>query len=257
MSDWPYPRIFAHRGGGTLAPENTLAAIRLGQSMGYAAHEFDVKLTRDDRAILMHDTTLERTTDGLGRAADLTFEELRKLDAGGWHSEAFRGERVPSLAEAASLLLSKGTLADIEIKPTPGFDWRTGTRVALETQQLWAGAPSRPLFTSFSFEALMAAKEAAPEIPRGWLIAQFTDADWQRLEDLEAVSLNTDYRKLAPEQVERIKTAGYRVMLYTINDAAIARQYLDAGVDVIFTDNLREFAERFPPELGTQSNSRS
>jgi glycerophosphoryl diester phosphodiesterase len=159
--DWPFPRIIAHRGGGTLAPENTLAAIHLGQSLGYTAHEFDVKLSLDDRSILLHDPTLERTTNGSGRAADLAFEDLRALDAGAWHSEEFRGEKIPAFAEVAQLLLSRGTLADIEIKPTPGFDWRTGTRVALETQQLWASAAAKPIFTSFSFEALMAAKEAA------------------------------------------------------------------------------------------------
>jgi glycerophosphoryl diester phosphodiesterase len=209
-----------------------------------------VKLSLDDRALLMHDTTLERTTNGSGRAADLPFDELRMLDAGGWHSEAFRGEKVPSFAEAAQALLAKGTLADIEIKPTPGFDWRTGTRVALEAQQLWRGAPARPIFTSFSFEALMAAKEAAPEIARGWLIAQFTDADWRRLEELEAVSLNTDYRRFSPQQAERVKTAGYRVMLYTINDVDTAARFLDAGVDAIFTDNLQVFAQRFPRLIG-------
>ena len=69
--DWPYPRIFAHRGGGSLAPENTLAAIRTGQSLGYAAHEFDVKLSKDGIAMLLHDATLERTTTGRGRACEL------------------------------------------------------------------------------------------------------------------------------------------------------------------------------------------
>ena len=244
--DWPFPRIIAHRGGGSLAPENTLASIRLGQSLGYTAHEFDVKLTLDDRSILLHDSTLDRTTNGKGRPADLTLEELRKLDAGAWHSEAFRGEPIPTFAEVAQLLLSKGTLADIEIKPTPGFDWRTGTRVALEAQQLWLSAAAKPIFTSFSFEALMAAKEAVAEFPRGWLVDRFTDADWKRLEDLEAVALVTNFRHFAPDQVERVKTAGYRVMLYTINDADVAQQYLDAGIDAIVTDNLKEFAERFP-----------
>jgi glycerophosphoryl diester phosphodiesterase len=243
--DWPFPRIIAHRGGGSLAPENTLAAIRLGQSLGYTAHEFDVKLSYDDRALLLHDEKLERTTNGTGRAADIVFDELRKLDAGSWHSPEFRGEPIPSFAEVAQLLLSKGTAADIEIKPTPGFDWRTGTRVALEAQQLWRSATAKPIFTSFSFEALMAAKEAVPDFPRGWLIDRFTDADWKRLEDLEAVALVTNYKRFAPAQVERVKTAGYRVMLYTINDADVAREYLDAGVDAIVTDNLREFAEKF------------
>ena len=243
--DWPFPRIIAHRGGGSLAPENTLAAIRLGQSLGYTAHEFDVKLSLDDRALLLHDEKLDRTTNGTGRAADLPFEELHKLDAGAWHSQEYRGEPVPSFAEVAQQLLSKGTLADIEIKPTPGFDWRTGTRVALEAQQLWKSAAAKPIFTSFSFEALIAAKEAVPEIPRGWLIGRFTDADWKRLEDLEAVALVTHYKHFAPADVERVKTAGYRVMLYTINEADVAQRYLDAGVDAIVTDNLKEFAERF------------
>jgi glycerophosphoryl diester phosphodiesterase len=247
--NWPYPRIFAHRGGGSLAPENTLAAIRLGQSLGYRAHEFDVKLSRDDVALLLHDDTLERTTDGKGRAADLDFEELRRLDAGAWHSEAFRGERLASFEEAARLLRSQNTMANIEIKPTPGFDWRTGTHVALHTQELWKGAPSPPLFSSFSFEALMAAKEAAPEIPRGWLIDQFTDADWDRLEELEADSLHTDHRRITPAAIAKIHERGYRVCVYTINDAEVAQSFLDAGVDGLFTDNLREFAQRFPQHI--------
>jgi glycerophosphoryl diester phosphodiesterase len=244
--NWPYPRIFAHRGGGSLAPENTLAAIRLGQSLGYRAHEFDVKLSRDDVALLLHDETLERTTNGKGRAADFDFEELRGLDAGQWHSALFKGEPLPSFEDAAKVLREKKTMANVEIKPTPGFDWRTGTHVALHSQLLWQGAEALPLLSSFSFEALMAAKEAAPELPRGWLIKQFTDADWARLEELEAASLHTDHRRLALEDIKRIHDRGYRVFAYTVNDPDVAQTFLDAGVDGLFTDNLREFAQRFP-----------
>jgi glycerophosphoryl diester phosphodiesterase len=244
--DWPYPRIFAHRGGGSLAPENTLAAIRLGQSLGYRAHEFDVKLSRDDVAVLLHDETLERTTNGKGRAADFEYDELRGLDAGRWHSELYKGEPLPTFEDAAKLLRSQETMANVEIKPTPGFDWRTGTHVALHSQQLWAGAEAAPLLSSFSFEALMAAKEAVPALPRGWLIKQFTDADWDRLEELEAASLHTDHRRLALDDIARIKERGYRVFVYTVNDVEVARTFLDAGVDGLFTDNLREFAGRFP-----------
>src|SRR5262249_27352912 len=79
---WPYPKLFAHRGGGKLAPENTLAAMRLGQSLGYRAVEFDVKLSRDGVAMLLHDATLERTTNGKGDAGSCEWELLAKLDAG-------------------------------------------------------------------------------------------------------------------------------------------------------------------------------
>jgi len=243
---WPYPRLFAHRGGGSLAPENTLASIRMGQSLGYRAHEFDVKLSLDGVPLLLHDETLERTTNGKGRAADLPFARLHALDAGGWHSEAFRGEPVPSFEETARLLQSKGTMANIEIKPTPGFDRDTGRAVALATRELWNGAAVTPLFSSFSYEALVAAKEAAPEIPRGWLIKEFGDADWKRLEALEAVSLHTSWKTLPPTRIREIHDRGYRVMLYTVNEIAAAEKLLEAGADGLFTDNLREFAAKFP-----------
>jgi glycerophosphoryl diester phosphodiesterase len=141
---------------------------------------------------------------------------------------------------------AKDTACNVEIKPTPGFDRETGTRVALETRRLWAGAPVAPLFSSFSFEALMAAKEAAPEIPRGWLISTFTDADWPRLEALEAKVLHTNHRHLrGPETIRELHARGYRVLLYTINEVDTAQRWLDAGADLVVTDNLREFAEKF------------
>ena len=162
MKPWPYPRLIAHRGGGSLAPENTLAAIRLGQSLGFRAHEFDVKLSHDDVPLLLHDATLERTTSGRGRAADLPWEQLKRLDAGAWHSEAFRGEPLASFEAAAKLLISKDTMANIEIKPTPGLDRETGRRVALATREFWKGAATAPLFSSFSY-CLLYTSDAADE----------------------------------------------------------------------------------------------
>jgi glycerophosphoryl diester phosphodiesterase len=244
-NDWPYSRVVAHRGGGRHAPENTLAAMKLGQSLGYRAHEFDVKLSLDGVALLMHDATLERTTGARGRAADLTWEMLRKLDAGAWHSPAYRGEPIPSFEEAAKLLRSQETMAHVEIKPTPGFDRATGEKVARDTQRLWSGAAVPPLFSSFSFEALMAAREVAPEIPRGWLIDEFSEADWGRLAALQARSLHTSHKKFDLHLLPRLHAEGYRVMLYTVNDAAQAARLLAAGVDGLFTDELELFAERF------------
>jgi len=246
---WPYPRLFAHRGGGSLAPENTLAAIRVGQSLGYRAHEFDVKLSKDAISMLLHDSTLERTTTGKGRAADFPWADLVKLDAGAWHSEPFRGERLASFEEAAKLLRSKGTAANVEIKPTPGFERETGTQVAREAQLLWKGADVPPLLSSFSFEALMAAKQAAPDLARGWLANELTPEDWGRLEALEAVSFHTDHKKLEVAAIPKLKERGYRVMVYTVNDVATAKRLFDAGVDGMFTDNLKEFAAIFPEAL--------
>ena len=249
MTPWPYPRIFAHRGGGTLAPENTLAAFRLGHALGYAAVEFDVKLSKDDVAILLHDPTLERTTNGKGRAADFAWETLRGLDAGGWHSEAFRGEPLAAFEDVARFLVETGTLANVEIKPTPGLERETGERVAAAAARYWKDARVPPLLSSFSLEALMAARAAAPSLPRAWLASRFAEEDWDRMEALGAVSVHTNHTKLDLANVARLHDRGYRVLAYTVNDEAVAERLLAAGIDGLFTDNLRAFAARFPDAI--------
>ena len=254
MKAWPYPKLIAHRGGGSLAPENTLAAVKLGQSLGYRAHEFDVKLSKDGVAMLLHDETLERTTSGRGRACDFTWKQLSDLDAGAWHSEAFRGERLASFEAIARQLVAHGDMANVEIKPTPGFERETGAAVAREAARLWEHEKVPPLLSSFSFEALMAAKKAAPQLPRGWLVGEFSDVDWERLKELEAVSLHTNHKKLDTANIVRLHDRGYRVMLYTVNEPETAEQLFAAGADGLFTDNLEVFARRFPEKLVSETN---
>lgn len=249
MKAWPYPTLVAHRGGGALAPENTLAALRLGQSLGFRAAEFDVKLTRDGVAILLHDATLDRTTSGSGPAGARTWEELAGLDAGGWLSDAFRGEPIARFDEAARLLRERGTLANIEIKPVPGTDRETGRELALRAGELWDGAAVPPLLSSFSFAALLAAKEAAPALPRGFIVGAPTDADFERMASLEAVSLHCARQHATRELVDRAHAAGLRVLVWTVNDPPEAERLLGWGADGIITDNLRQFATRFPTLL--------
>ena len=97
LKSWPYPLWVAHRGAGKLAPENTMAAFRLGAAHGYRMFECDAKLSADGVLFLMHDATLERTTNGHGTGGDLSMGEIAQLDAGSWHSRAFAGEALPTL----------------------------------------------------------------------------------------------------------------------------------------------------------------
>lgn len=249
MKPWPYPRLVAHRGGGLLAPENTLAAIRLGQSLGFRAVEFDVKLTRDGVAILLHDATLDRTTSGTGQAGERSWDELAPLDAGGWHSEAFRGEPIARFDEVAQLLRSRGTIANVEIKPVPGTERATGLAVAARTASLWEGAAVPPLLSSFSYDALVAAREAAPLLPRGLIVEAPADADFDRLERLGAVSLHCARKHATPELIDRVHAAGCRVLVWTVNDPPEAKRLFACGADGIITDNLRQFADRIPDLL--------
>ena len=117
MRPWPYPFWIAHRGAGKLAPENTLAAFRLGAAHGYRAFECDVKLSADGVPFLMHDATLERTTNGRGVGGERSWAELSRLDAGGWHGRLHAGEPLPSLEAVAAFCQANGHALNIEIKP--------------------------------------------------------------------------------------------------------------------------------------------
>ncbi len=233
---WPYPAMAAHRGAGRLAPENTLAAMRLGASFGFSMFEFDVKLSGDGVLVLMHDATLERTTDGSGRVAGMGFAELARLDAGGWHSAGFAGEPVPTLARVARWLRRNGLRANIEIKPCPGRQAETGAAVALEARQLWQGAKVPPILSSFSDVALMAAREGAPELPRALLFDDLPD-DWlTRCQALECVAVAVDHRVLSQASIDAAHRAGLRVMAYTINEPARVEELLAQGLDLLITD---------------------
>lgn len=233
---WPYPRAIAHRGAGKLAPENTLAAFRHGASFGYRMFEFDVKLSGDGVAVLLHDATLDRTTSGTGRLDALALGQIAQLDAGGWHSPAYAGEPVPTLAAIARYLRANNFLANIEIKPVPGAEGRTGAAVALDARTLWAGADVPPLLSSFSEEALAAAREAAPELPRALLLDKLP-GDWlDRLRALDCVALDANHRELRPEIIDEVHAAGFRVCCYTVNDLDRAQLLWGAGLDGLITD---------------------
>lgn len=233
---WPYPRAIAHRGAGKLAPENTLAAFRHGASFGYRMFEFDVKLSGDSASVLLHDATLDRTTNGAGRLDALTLGQIAQLDAGSWHSPAYAGEPVPTLAAIARYLRANGFLANIEIKPVPGVEWRTGAAVALDARTLWAGAEVPPLLSSFSEDALAAAREAVPELPRALLLDKLP-ADWlDRLRALDCVALDANHRELTPEIIDEAHAAGFRVCCYTVNDLDRAHLLWSAGLDSLITD---------------------
>jgi glycerophosphoryl diester phosphodiesterase len=235
---WPYPRIVAHRGGGMLAPENTLGALRRGASLGFKGVEFDVMLAADGTPMLIHDETTERTTGVKGRVSLMRAAQLESLDAGD-------GEGIPRFEKAAELCRRLGLWANVEIKPAGGYERQTGTAVALMVRELFKGAAQPPVLSSFSLAALLAAQEAAPELPRGYLVDDIP-ADWEsKLKRLACVSLHCNYKKLDRALVAPVRAAGYALACYTVNDPAIARELLAAGVDCIITDALNEIGPAF------------
>ena len=236
MTDWPCPRWIAHRGAGKLAPENTLAAFRLGASFGYRAFECDVKLSRDGVPFLLHDATLERTTDGAGTAGDRPWSELSALDAGRWHGPAFAGEPLPRLDGIARFVIDHDSVLDIEIKPTPGLERETGAVVAREAQRLWNGQAVPPLLSSFQPEALAGARDSAPGLPRALLLDELRPGWLDATQALGCVAVVTNHKLMDAALAGQLRGAGLRALCYTVNDAATAARLNGLGVDGIITD---------------------
>lgn len=242
---WPYPRIVAHRGGGLLAPENTLAGIRLARNLGFVGVEFDVKLTADGVPVLMHDDTLERTTNGSGAVAQASYREIASLDAGGWFGNEFSGEPVPGFAAASALCREGGIWANVEIKPCPGRERETGEAVARMAKLLWTGAHPLPLLSSFSALALEAAAVESPELPRALLVVD-AHPNWQaQLERLQCVALHVNHRHLDPALVRAVHDSGRGLLTYTVNDSEMALDLLEWGVDALVTDQLEAVTPNF------------
>lgn len=234
---WPYPRIVAHRGGGTLAPENTLAGFDTGARLGLRMAECDAKLSADNVVFLLHDDTVDRTSNGHGAAAAMSYQSIAALDAGAWFSPAFAGESMPTLEAVARRCAERHMAINIEIKPCPGRDAETGRIVAAQAAVLWRGQTA-PLLSSFSYAALAAAASAAPGLPRG-LLFEAVPPDWrEQCESLACVSLHASHRHLSAELVAQIKAAGLYLLAYTVNEPDRARELARWGVDAICTDRI-------------------
>jgi glycerophosphoryl diester phosphodiesterase len=240
--DWPYPRWIAHRGAGKLAPENTLAAFRVGAQHGWRAYECDVKLSADGVPFLLHDETLERTTNGAGRAADLPYGAIAQLDAGAWHGRAFAGESPPTLQAVAAFVRANGHVLNIEIKPTPGQELETGQAVAHDAARLWTGTAVPPLLSSFRPESLQGARETAPALPRALLVDTLWDGWFEMARALSCVALVSNHKLMDAALLQQLHGAGMRALCYTVNEATDAARLLTLGVDGLISDAVDRFA---------------
>ncbi|NMG76264.1 glycerophosphodiester phosphodiesterase [Aromatoleum diolicum] len=233
--DWPLPAVLAHRCGGTLAPENTLAGLDAALGNACGGVEFDVMLSGSGSPVLIHDETLERTTNGRGPVADTPDEILRALDAGAWFDRRFAGEPLPTLEAAAARCKALGLAVNLEIKPSEGAEEATAEVVVRRARELWAGA-SELLLSSFSERALEVAATLAPELRRGLLVSAIPK-DWQmRCRRLGVVALHVAHKHLDATNVAAVRDAGLWVVAYTVNDPLRARTLFEWGVDCVITD---------------------
>jgi len=235
----PTPLIIAHRGVSARYPENTLAAFRAAVTAGAHMIELDVNLSRDRHLIVIHDETVDRTTSGSGTVRDLSWDQIRGLDAGSWFDPQFEGERVPTLNQVLESV--KGQLmVNIEIK-TEAFEAH-GPPDAVERQVLALlrekTMVADVLISSFEWQLLERMRGLDPGIALGLLSDAPADDSllhWYRR--VQGFSWHPDYRVLTPDQVKLLHDLGGRVFPYAVNGKIDARGMLAMGADGVILDD--------------------
>lgn len=237
LASLPKPLIFAHRGASAHAPENTLAAFELALAQNADAIELDVKLSADGYAVVIHDQTVDRTTNGHGRVKDLSLAQLKALDAGSFFSEKFRGEKIPTLEEVFEAV-GRRTFINVELTNynTP----RDGLVETVCTLVKKLGLQERVLFSSFFASNLSKARTLLPEVPRGLLALNGLLGAWARSFGFafgRYQALHPFLKDVTPQQVQRVHRLNRRIHVWTVNAAEDMRRLFSWGVDGIFTDD--------------------
>lgn len=253
---WPYARILAHRGGGSVAPENTLVALRVSASFGFAGVEVDTRLSADGIPVLIHDATVDRTTLDTGRVDGLTADALHGMDAGVWFGNEFGGEPVPALEAACTLCRSLGQWMNVELKAEGAEAGETGRVAARVVARIWSDASPPPLLSSFSDAALEGARAGAPHLPRALLVDDAGADALARAGTLGCAALHVRHEAITPDLVEAARSAGLGLLAFTVNDPGRAITLFEWGVDAIVTDELREIRPDFLATYGLDGNPR-
>jgi glycerophosphoryl diester phosphodiesterase len=227
--------VIAHRGASGTCPENTLAAFRRAEALGAHMIELDVQLTRDGEVIVLHDDTLDRTTDGRGPVAARSLAELRRLDAGGWFGDGFRGERIPTLAE---VLATARLRVNVELKAKGGPDLEACTLAVVQA----AGALGRVVFSSFDPESLgrMRALTADAELGVLWTRRGLSPA-LALAKRVDARGLHLRKTAASPGGLAAVRDAGLSIRVWTVNEPKEFAHLASWGATGVFTD----YPERF------------
>ena len=242
------PPVIGHRGAAAHAPENTLAGFREAKALGCTWVEFDVRLTADGALVVCHDDKLDRTTSGRGRISKLPLAALRAFDAGRWFCARFAGEHLPTPDEALILCRALGLGANVEIKAERGRASATAAAVADCLDRL-ADALPPVLISSFLPDAIAAAAEHVPEIPRGMLWRKLPRGWRQIAANLDCATIHLGQADLTQAVAAQVRAAGYPLLVYTVNDPARARQLFGWGVTSVFSDAPDIIASALPEDL--------
>ena len=223
----------AHRGASALAPENTMSGFETALELGADALELDLHLTRDNEIVVIHDYTLDRTTDGSGPVHERSLEELKRLDAGRWFGPAFAGERIPTLSEVLDRFVGKVPLA-LEVKA--GSTFFPGIEEKVVSALRERAAIDQAAVASFDHYALRRLKEIEPTIRTAALLVGRPVSLSALAGPAKADGLALEASFVTKTEVEACRAAGLHIVVWVVNDPVQMRHFIGLGVDGIITD---------------------
>lgn len=228
----------AHRGATAYSPENTIAAFDLAVDMKADYIEIDVQRSKDGELVLIHDTTVDRTTDGTGKVGDLTFEQLRSLDAGSWKGEQFTGEPIPTFEEVLDLYRGKvGILIELKAPELyPGIEEQVAA--ALIERNLHKPQNEKIIIQSFNFESIKKMDQLLPKVPIGVLTSNRADTTLEALQEFSTYAdwFNPSYGIVTEELVNQVHSLGMQIGSWTVRSQEAADFLFEMGVDAIISD---------------------
>jgi glycerophosphoryl diester phosphodiesterase len=230
----PHTDIVAHRGFSRAAPENTMAAFKKAQAAGADGIELDVQLTKDGEIVVIHDETVDRTTNGSGWIKDLTLAEMQKLDAGRWFAVEYSGEPIPTLRYVLEWMAETSLWVNIELKnnrfPYPGLE----EKVVKEVERV--GLEERVVLSSFNPLSLRNLAAYRPALERALLYEYKLAAPWVYAKYIGVSAIHPHFTAIKPEIVNRCRKEGIAVRPYTVDEEETMSELIEAGVDAIITN---------------------
>lgn len=228
----------AHRGATAYSPENTIAAFDLAVDMKADYIEIDVQRSKDGELVLIHDTTVDRTTDGTGKVGDLTLEQLRSLDAGSWKGEQFAGEPIPTFEEILDHYHGKiGILIELKAPELyPGIEEQVAA--ALIERNLHKPQNEKIIIQSFNFESIKKMDQLLPKVPIGVLTSNRADTTLEALQEFSTYAdwFNPSYGIVTEELVNQVHSLGMQIGSWTVRSQEAADFLFEMGVDAIISD---------------------
>jgi glycerophosphoryl diester phosphodiesterase len=228
----------AHRGAAGYAPENTIAGFDLAVDMKADYIEIDVQRSKDGELVVIHDTTVDRTTDGTGKVGDLTLQQLQQLDAGSWKEESFAGETIPAFEEILDRYHGKvGILIELKAPELyPGIEEQVAE--ALKERNLDQPQNEKIIIQSFNFQSMKKTDQLLPKVPVGVLTSNRTHTTAEALKEFSTYAewFNPSYGIVTEEVVDQVHAQGMQIGSWTVRSQEAADFLFDMNVDAIITD---------------------